>query len=168
MACVKTTEEIQLWERQPGESRKAFEAFCIYRDQGADRSQRAVCEKLAKSRALISRWSAQYGWVDRAAAWDAEQDKILRRKQIQDIKRMRETHANLATAMLVKAARALQRIPDDEIRAQDICRMVEVAAHLERESRGDSGEVVEVRDGGTAPDLVQFYIPDNNRDREEL
>ena len=81
---------------------------------------------------------------------------------------MRETHANLATAMLVKAARALQRIPDDEIRAQDICRMVEVAARLERESRGDSGEVVEVRDGGTAPDLVQFYIPDNNRDREEL
>ena len=80
---------------------------------------------------------------------------------------MRKRHADLASAMLVKAAKALQRIPEDEIKAGDISRMVDTAAKLERVSRGDVGEVIEERDGGSAVPAVQFYIPDNGRDTTE-
>ena len=45
--------------------------------------------------------------------------------------------------------------------------MVDTAAKLERISRGDAGEVVEERNGGDAPKIVQFYMPDNHRDKEE-
>src|SRR5947209_19532516 len=31
------------WERQPGESGKAFMAFCLYPDQGPQRSLRKTC-----------------------------------------------------------------------------------------------------------------------------
>jgi hypothetical protein len=163
----KATIPPEPWERQKGESAKAYEAFSEYRDMGARRSIAKVAEKLQKSNQLLGRWSRNHEWVKRAAAWDAEQDRIARQNQIEEIKKMRKRHTDLASAMLVKAARALQRIPEDEIKATDVSRMVETASKLERISRGDAGDVIEERDGGEAPKVVQFYIPDNHRDGTE-
>ena len=69
--------------------------------------------------------------------------------------------------MLVKAAKALQRIPEDEVKASDVSRLMETASKLERISRGDVGDVVEERNGGDATPAVQFYIPDNGRDKKD-
>lgn len=163
----KATIPPEPWERQKGETSRAYEAFAAYRDMGPDRSQRKLGQKLSKNTATIAGWSTKYEWVKRVAAWDAEQDRIARQAQIDEIKRMRKRHADLATAMLVKAAKALQRLPEDDIKAGDVSRMVETAAKLERISRGDVGEVVEERDGGPAVPVVQFYMPDNHRDESE-
>lgn len=163
----KTTIPPEPWERQKGETARAFEAFAVYRDMGPSRSINKTAQALDKNRTTIGEWSAKYEWVKRVAAWDAEQDRIARQKNTEEIKKMRKRHTDLASAMLVKAARALQRIPDDEIKAADVSRMVETASKLERISRGDAGEVVEERDGGQAPSIVQFYIPDNHRDDKE-
>lgn len=162
----KATIPPEPWERQKGESPKAFEAFSKYRDLGASRSCRKVAEELGKSNGLIERWSRNHDWQKRVSAWDAEQDRIARQQNTEEIKKMRKRHTDLASAMLVKAARALQRIPEDEIKAADVSRMVETASKLERISRGDAGEIIEERDGGQAPSIVQFYIPDNHRDDE--
>lgn len=159
------------WERRESESTKAYEAFCIYRDMGRERSLAKVAEKLQKSETLMGRWSRENDWVKRAAKWDDEQDRIEReiaqKEQAKAIKDMRKRHADLGQAMLIKAARALARIPDDDIKPQDISRMVDVASKLERISRGDVGEVVEERDGGQATPSVTFYMPDNGRDTQE-
>lgn len=163
----KATIPPEPWERQIGETSRAYEAFGVYRDMGPDRSHAKVCQKLSKNRATIAGWSSKYEWVKRTAAWDAEQDRIARQNQIDEIKKMRKRHTDLATAMLVKAAKALQRIPEDEVKASDVSRLVETASKLERISRGDAGEVVEARDGGEAPKVVQFYMPDNHRDANE-
>lgn len=155
------------WERQPEESTRAFEAFQMYRDMGVSRNLKAVASKLDKSVALIGRWSTEKSWVKRCEAWDNEQDRVMRLQQIDDIKKMRITHATIASSMMIKAAKALQSLPVEEIKAVDISRMVEVASKLERISRGDVGEVVEERDGGKADDRIQFYIPSNGRDSDE-
>lgn len=159
------------WDRRAEETTKAYEAFCTYRDMGRERSLSKVAKELQKSETLMGRWSGQHDWVKRAAKWDDEQDRIEReiaqKEQAKAIRDMRKRHADLATAMLIKSAKALQRIPDDEIKASDISRMVDVASKLERISRGDVGEVVEERDGGTAPPPVTFYIPDNHRDKKD-
>lgn len=157
----------QPWERQTEETPKPFEAFCLYRDMGPERSLRKVAEKLEKSDTLIGRWSSQYNWVERVAAWDNEQDRIARIEQLKEIKKMRNRHAGIAKAMIVKAGQALKRIPDEEIKASDISRMIEVASKLERISRGDVGDVVEERNGGDAINPVQIYVPDNNRGRDK-
>ena len=162
----KATLPPEPWERQKGENSKRFEAFQRFRDM-PNRSISQVARDLSKSRQLIQRWAGEQNWHERVAAWDAEQDRIARQAQVDEIKKMRKRHSDLANAMLVKAARALQRIPEDEIKAGDVSRMVETAAKLERISRGDVGEVVEERDGGPSTPVVQFYMPDNHRDGEE-
>lgn len=164
---MKKQYEAAPWERQPGETIKAFEAFSVYRDLGVNRSIEKAGKALGKSRVTLEPWSAKFLWVKRAAAWDAEQDRVARQAQLDEIKKMRKRHASLASAMLVKAAKALQRIPEDEIKAGDVSRMVETAAKLERISRGDVGDVVEERDGGESIPTVQFYIPTNHRDGED-
>ena len=152
----------QPWEMQSTDTPKSWEAFVVYRDM-EKRSLAKVAAKLGKSIKLIERWSQKHNWVERVAAWDEEKDRLIRVELTKDIGAMRKRHADLAAAMLVKAARAMQKIPDDEIKASDISRMIETATKLERISKGDVGEVVEERDGGTAIDPVQFYIPENGR-----
>lgn len=168
MAKVNTP---QPWERREKETSKAYEAFCIYRDMGIQRSLSKVAEALQKSETLMGRWSGTHSWVERAAAWDDEQERKEReqalKEQAKAIKEMRKRHADLANAMLIKAAKALKRIPEDEIKPADVSRMVETASKLERISRGDVGEVVEERDGGPSTPAVTFYMPDNGRDKQE-
>lgn len=161
------SKEVKPWERQDNETPKQFEAFKIYRDMGEERSLTKVAQQLKKSTTLMGRWSGINNWVERCAAWDAEQDRLLRQQQLKDIKNMRKRHADIATAMIMKAAKALKKIPDDEIKPQDVARFVDVASKLERLSRGDSSEIIEQRDGGEAVSAVQIYIPDNGRDNVE-
>lgn len=156
------------WERQPGESAKAFVSFAAYRDLGPlHRSQAKTHEITGANRRTIEMWSKKYEWQKRVSAWDAEVDRQRRIKNLEDIEAMRDEHAKIAKSMLVKSAQALVKIPIDEIKASDISRMVEVASKLERISRGDVGEVVEERDGGKAVNPVQFYLPDNHRQDTE-
>jgi hypothetical protein len=57
-------------QRLPTESSRAHQALTAYCGMGPPRSIRAVGQKLGKSGALTARWSARWGWVARAAAYD--------------------------------------------------------------------------------------------------
>lgn len=162
MATEKTTKFP--WERQPGEGVKAFEAFNTYMLMGTDRSHVKVAYELGKSATLMSKWSSQWKWVERAAAWDIEQENLARKDQIKEIKEMRKRHASLATQMLAKVTKRMLKMPEEELTPQDVKAWVETASKLERLSRGDTSEVIEERDGGAAINPVSIYIPDNGRD----
>ena len=164
---ARKTYEAEPWERQPGESAKAFEAFVLYRDMGTSRSTRKVSQQLSKSKVLIDRWSSANKWVERVSAWDSEQDRITREKQIEDIAKMRSRHTKLAESMLLKAAKALQKLQPEDMNSNNITRMVDVATQLERLSRGDTTDSIEIRDGGKSEPAVTFYMPDNGRDTED-
>lgn len=62
------------WDRQEKESPKAYKAFIAYKDMGPDRSLAKVVEKAGKGKTgylrQLKAWSAKYGWVARAEAWD--------------------------------------------------------------------------------------------------
>ena len=153
------------WERQDGETPKQFEAFVVYINFGCDRSHVKVAEKLSKSAQLISRWSSMNNWVERAALWDDERERIARQEQIKAIRKMRERHADGAVKMFEKAITALDGLEPEELSPQDIVKMFAEAVKTERLSRGDTSEVIEERQG-EAVDAVQIYIPSNSRERE--
>lgn len=84
------------WERQKGESEKAFEAFAAYRDMGPERSLRAVGQQLGKSKALMERWSVAHDWQERVRAYENELDKEARAKAVKGRKDMTERHIKIA------------------------------------------------------------------------
>ena len=79
------------WERLEGETSRAYQAFCLYRDMGITRSLRKVVEQhfggsSAKLR-QIEEWSRKWMWVARAEAYDAEIEwrrRLEREEQIQE------------------------------------------------------------------------------------
>ena len=58
------------WDRRPRESARPFEAARVYFEMGPARSLTAVAKRLQKQVRLIERWSARWGWVQRAVAYD--------------------------------------------------------------------------------------------------
>lgn len=62
---------MKIWERQPAESDKAFNAFKIYLEL-EERSIQKVSTLTERDRGLIQRWAGKYHWKDRALAWDNE------------------------------------------------------------------------------------------------
>lgn len=152
MGKKKTADPPELWERQPGEGPQAFKAFAAYRDSGINgqrRSLQKTAENLTKrdgtpySPGTLKEWSRQHQWQMRVDAYDQEMDRLMQEELRKGRAAMLKNHVGIAQAMLTKALKALQRIPVDELTAQDVARMVDIASKLERISRGEATERTE-------------------------
>lgn len=76
-----------IFDRQPGESAKAFAAFVEYRELGVQRSLEAVRLKVGKCKALMERWSSRHSWVERVTAYDADRNKKAARAEDEALKK---------------------------------------------------------------------------------
>jgi len=117
------------WERHPGETSKAYAAFCIYRDMGVERSYRKVLQVMDRTIGTIQEWTTKWQWVDRAAAYDDHLDRIKRKKAEQAIEKMIERQANQATAlaqvMTLPVSKLIDRLNNDEQFAKKFAKQVQ-------------------------------------------
>jgi len=61
------------WDRLPGETSKAFAAFRGYLELGPQRTIAEAARVARRMPGQYKRWSAKWGWVERAAQYDANQ-----------------------------------------------------------------------------------------------
>jgi len=100
----------------PGESIKAYQAFVVYRNlEPTERSLQRVVSELGKSRALIERWSAKWGWVERAQAWDDFQETKRLEARIEEKQKMDEIHLRIVRGMRSKAIDALAKMEPEQL-----------------------------------------------------
>lgn len=125
------------WERQKGESEKAFEAFAAYRDMGEKRTFAAVAEKLGKSDTLIRRWKERWEWQERVRAYDNNLEKEALKEAVKLRKDMMARHINIALQLQTKALKALNSLSTEDMTAKDIKEYIKMATDLERLSRGE-------------------------------
>lgn len=123
------------WERQAGESEKAFEAFTVYRDMGEERTFTAVCRKLGKSRTLIDRWNKRWNWRERARAYDNDMERAARAKAVKDRQAMTERHIGIAALLQKKAVEALKALESDDLSSREIREYIKLGTDLERLNR---------------------------------
>lgn len=139
------------WERQPGETSRAWAAFCVYRDLGPRRTldevdrrlygprsdERPVSAKPRRRRGVISDFSRQYSWVARCTAWDAEVDRLARVSQVEEVQAMNRRHVAEARALQAKALEALRGLAPGALTPADLLRFVVEASKLERLGLGE-------------------------------
>ncbi len=132
------------WERQEGESDKAYAAFVTYRDMGPERSHRAVAEALYGAQAKYSvrtvhEWSRKFDWVDRVRALEAR-DEMVRREAVEA--HMRTKAHDFASRQAVLLERMLGQA---EKAADNVDSMLAWPLSEERVLReGENGEDVTV------------------------
>ena len=99
---------LNLWDRQPGETPKAFAAFCIYRDLPAiDRSVAAAWGR-KKGGKYWERWCTDHNWLERAAEHDSDLASRRRMRRADALERAQDDIANMSRAALSKLLPLLQ------------------------------------------------------------
>lgn len=129
----------------------------MYRDQGSDRSLTKVALEVHKSRPLLGRWSRRDDWVARARAWDDELNRAKDAAQVKATVEMADRHARAAEALLGRGLQGLQTVKTAEMGPRDIAYMLDVAVKIERLSRGQPNERVEMI-GLVVTPLIQQLI----------
>ncbi len=103
-----------LLPRLENESARAYAARVEYVTMGAQRSQDAVSQKLAKSRQLLSRWSVQYDWIGSARKYDEEMSYITVQESAdayrQDLADYRKRYGEMGKALFQASALLLRRV----------------------------------------------------------
>ena len=153
------------WEQQPGESSRAFGAFCVYRGLGPRRTLRAAAEAFyhRSSGAVLRQlhtWSAKLRWVERASAWDRHLDAEARQAQEKARREMAERHAQEARALQAKAVERLRALRPEELGAADVLRYFVEAAKLERLAQGEPDTVQRQELTGRGGGPVRFSLED--------
>lgn len=154
------------WERQKGESEKAYEAFAIYRDMGEKRTFTAVAEKLQKSSSLIRRWKDRWEWVERVRAYDNDLEKEARLKAIKDRKDMVDRHIKIAMQLQKKALEALTSFSVEDMSPKDVKEYIKMATDLERLNRTLEEDSSKGRDSGPTQ-LADTIIAAYQKRKEE-
>ena len=105
---------LNLWDRQPGETPKAFAAFCIYRDLPA--VDRSIVAAVAQQRENGGKapvrnwetWSSLYNWRERGLASDSDLASRRRMRRGEALERAQDDIANMSRAALSKLLPLLQ------------------------------------------------------------
>lgn len=126
------------WEKQAGESSKAYEAFVAYRDLGAGRTLVDVAQRAGKAYSLIRRWHKNWDWEIRASAWDNRISERAAMKAAEEYSRMIETQLNIGKMLQARATKALQRLDLEKVSERSlpaILKMLESGIRIERSAR---------------------------------
>jgi hypothetical protein len=145
------------WDRQPGESAKAFDAFVRFRDMGPRRMLRDVALGLHCSGANVRRWAARWFWHNRVAAFEEHLDRQtqeeLRRGRIEMAERQIKAGIaaqDLAEHGLVELNERLKNGQQLRLKPNEIARLLQVGAEMERIARGEGAHA--------APAPVQVIV----------
>jgi hypothetical protein len=130
---------VKPWERQPGESGRAFAAFVAYRDTGDSRSYTGVAQTLHKSRTLVARWGTRWRWQNRLSAWERNLEyerQVAHRKAVIE---MNERHLTIAQQCQQKILGKLRSIGEQEINnlsVGDLAKLLAISVAVERSALG--------------------------------
>ena len=124
--------EILAWDRQEDEPEKAYGYFVLYRDLGRTRTVAKVATEVNKSRDYLHKLATRWKWVQRAQAWDREEDRLYVEGLAEQRRDMAKRHARIAGALQAKLVARLQSLDASKLSPADIARWLEVATRVER------------------------------------
>jgi len=166
---IELTEGKAVWDRQEGESSRAYRAFCWYRDLGADRSIHKAYQEFIRTRKRLKtdqnirvsakwkEWATKYKWVERAEAYDDYIEREKRKQNEEAIFEMYRRQAETAVSLQRKLKERLENLKPEELSPNDLIRWFEISTRIERESRGELSGVNQQESSTTGEVIV---LPD--------
>lgn len=122
------------WERQPGESEEAYEAFTDYY-KNPKRSQKKTAKAVGKSEALIYRWSVRWNWTERAREYDNALVREEYTATLDEIRKMNKAQAAIGLLLQKKGQEALEKLNLKKMSAKDLLQFLIQGTTIERRAR---------------------------------
>lgn len=122
------------WERQPGESEEAYEAFTDYY-KNPKRSQKKTAKAVGKADALIYRWSVRWHWTERAREYDNALVREEYTATLDEIRKMNKAQAAIGLLLQKKGQEALEKLNLKKMSAKDLLQFLIQGTTIERRAR---------------------------------
>ena len=140
---------MNLWERQLGETAKAYAAFLVYRDLPAIGRSVAAAWGRKKGGKQWERWCTSHDWVNRAAEHDSDFASRRRERMEKELDRAKDDAAVLIKATLAKVEERIEGMDPEELAAGQIPAALRTLVELELKVLGYEDRVaVTGKDGG--------------------
>lgn len=145
---AKFSTQVFPWEIQPNETKPAYDAFVLYRDMGAERSQVKVSQSCGKHPTLIQRWSRRWRWQWRLEQWERYLDRIRVAEIAKQTREAARRHLSMSLLFQQKIIERLPAIPVAGLTFEECRKALETSVKVERLSLG----MVTERVSSTTPD----------------
>lgn len=133
----------EIWLRRKDETAKAFEAFCLYRDYGSQRSFAQVIREEGLKETMTgqwSRWSEKYGWVNRVKAYDNHLEEIRRMEKEKAFSDREEQHLKITKKIMDIIEKKLDTFDPEELSQNNLMDWLKEGISIERSGFGKSGD----------------------------
>jgi len=125
-----------LWCQQSWETDRMYGLFTIYRDLGRLRDMPTVADMSGLKETYLRNRMSVHRWIERAKAWDDEQDRIYGVRVTHMRQEMARRHVKAAQGLMDKALRRLAELDLDHISPNVLVLMLDTAARIERAALG--------------------------------
>ncbi|MET9321980.1 hypothetical protein ABZX75_17565 [Streptomyces sp. NPDC003038] len=141
------------WERQPGETPKRHARFLVFRDIGLTRTLAKASDELALSYSHVRALAAEYRWQDRAAAWDAHQQRQYTAELEEERRKAARDDAKILRIMTGMVGQALPHVQQQaaNMTIAEFTKFVETTMRLRRNLFGDPTDTIAVTGPGGDP-----------------
>jgi hypothetical protein len=143
---VTFLEACEVWDRQPGESVKAYTAFQVFKNLPLKiRSLVKVAQIAQRPTGLISKWADEHNWMQRAKHWDEYQVGVKALEALKNKEEMQERHATLACMVQQKLVERLNSLTPEQIDRMTFDQMsnlLKTAVQIEIRARGEPDTIV--------------------------
>lgn len=129
--------ELELWERQPGETDREYEVWLTYRDAypSIRPSSRLVAEQLGTTVNVVSKVARRWDFSMRLQAWAKHCDELTIRQREQEIVDMNKKHIAMATTLNQKIEKAIEKLDPTMLKPTELQGLMKMATDLERKAR---------------------------------
>jgi len=137
-----TAERADSWERMRGETNPAWNAFCAYRDFGAERSIKKVLELSgipASRYGIWCAWSGRYQWVKRAGDYDVYVDKLRRAEREKRFAERENVYREITEKVLAIVSKRLASFDPEELSQSSVMEWIRSSIEIEKEIYGKDG-----------------------------
>ena len=142
--------ELNLWDRQPGETAKALRRVSPLPRLAGRRSLRSSSLRVGKRvENSVERWCTSHDWVNRAAEHDSDLASRRRERMAKEMERAQDDMFTLARAALAKVAERIKGMNPEDLAAGQIPAALRTLFELELKALGYEDRVeLTGKDGG--------------------
>jgi len=132
--------EPDAYERLPGEPAAAYGYFTTFCQLGPGRKIKDLAEKVKPSRTYLYRLASEWGWKERAAAYDRNEDRAVHLQVRAARVQLARQYLAVSAGMLVHSARYVAAMTPEklaEMTPNEIARWSKTAVELGRAALGE-------------------------------
>lgn len=145
------------YHQQEGEGNLEFSAFKRYRNLFQEERTAEAMEKIAmlceRKVSTLQQWSYKFLWAERAAAYDAEQERQTRWRQYRQVDEMNKRQTGLGKSCQALAMKELKKLmaavdgdPDMLLTPAQIIQIASFGVTAERVALGEPNAIVEQKE----------------------